>query len=128
MVIFSGVVRGRNGESEVYRCDKTGGEIVNLLRLLDLQPGHGMFSIPGIIYLERGIAPLVDPLLEVLCEAAPGSFLEGWLQVRGDHLSLALPFEACLYSAPARRITKLMTRQIQYPLPFVVYYSIKQFI
>ena len=127
MFVFSGLVRGRNGESEVYRCDKTGGEIVNLLRLLDLQPGHGMFSIPGIICLERGIAPLVDPLLEVLCQAAPGYFLEGTLQVRGDHLSLAVPFEVCFDGAPERRITKLVAQHMQDPGAFVVHVSIKQF-
>src|SRR5437016_13996039 len=111
MFVFSSLVRGRNSESEVNRCDKTGGEIVDLLRLLDLQPGRGMFSVPGIIYLECGIAPLIDPLLEVLCQAAPGYFLESTLQVRRDHLSLEIGRASCRERAYGRVVADRRTEK-----------------
>ena len=44
--IFGGLIRGWDSESQVNRRDKTGSEIIDLLRLLDPYPGHGMFTIP----------------------------------------------------------------------------------
>ena len=46
-VFVSGcLVRSRNGEGQVDWRDKTGSEIIDLLRLLDLQFGHVMLAVP----------------------------------------------------------------------------------